>query len=161
MKKITVTKSEAPKLVPQEVDIYAKISDFPGCCGAQVLKELNEDDDRLEEELADLGTPQGIKKGLRQGKISEAEAVVYFAELAQLKLSYAHAYSKENLHTETGTLFATTIPSMKASIARLKIGGWKPLYTWRNPNTENPVTLWVLSCSELPLGYRAAKRGRR
>ena len=43
-----------------------------------------------------------------------------------------------------GLLIATTIPSQVAGIKLLERSGWKPTGTFRNPNTNEIITMWEL-----------------
>jgi hypothetical protein len=121
-----------PKLVPEITPIHADIDSFPACCGALIVKDLDEDT------LGGEKTPQ-------------------------TRLNNEHLYRLENLEPKarSGAYFATTIPSQRDAIARLRVGGWSPLFSWRNPNTGNVITLWGISGSRRPLSHRPLRKGKK
>lgn len=65
-------------------------------------------------------------------------------EVGNLEVSDYEGHTEPEIKEQNkrSALFATTVPSQKEEIQRLKALDFRKVTTWRNPSTRRQVTLW-------------------
>jgi len=91
-------------------------NDFQHCCGAVEIGNF-------------YGTARSIRQFI-QGEIESCQEAVKDGS----DLDYVETY---------GSMIATTIPSQRSAVTALKSLKFKKVFTFQNPNTGRPVTLWA------------------
>ena len=96
---------------------------YLGCCGISIVHEV-------------FITPRYATKGETNTQYGFGGFLFPIVCEAMRSMSEGYAFG--------GLLIATTIPSQVAGIKLLKRSGWKPTGTFRNPNTNEIITMWEL-----------------
>ena len=92
-------------------------NDFQHCCGA-----------------VEIGNFSGTARAIRQFIQGEIERCQEAIKDGGGDLDYVVTY---------GSMIATTIPSQRSAVTALKGLKFKKVFTFQNPNTGRPVTLWA------------------
>jgi hypothetical protein len=105
------------------VSFVVPYGQYLGCCGISIVHEV-------------FITPR--YSAVAEENILHGFGGFLFPIVCEAMRSMSEGYSFG------GLLIATTIPSQVAGIKLLESSGWKPTGTFRNPNTDEIITMWEL-----------------